>query len=273
MWSCPACAQPLHFNRQQWRCDNQHCFDVAKEGYVNLLLANQKHSALPGDSKLMINARREFLDQEYYLPLAQRIAQLISENVKSQQIDLHDAGCGEGYYLHKVAEFLGQSGIETASTGSDISKTAAAKASKKYTSLNFAVASSFNLPKRDDSVDVLLQVFAPADKGEIGRVLKADGLWLTVTPGPSHLLELKKNLYDTVLMHEQSDQVPEGFALVTKKPLVLQMTLADVKARENLLKMTPFYWAAKASERQSIIDGMGNVTAEFVLTVLQKVRP
>jgi 23S rRNA (guanine745-N1)-methyltransferase len=136
MWSCPTCANPLELESKQWHCSNRHSFDVAKEGYVNLLLANQKHSTDPGDNRLMINARRAFLQQDYYLPLALHIAALLAKSVESNSVKpdklrLHDAGCGEGYYLDRVVDSLAHQEIDVAGTGNDISKTAIAKASKK----------------------------------------------------------------------------------------------------------------------------------------------
>ena len=66
---CPLCTQALSREFSSYRCDNNHCFDQAKEGYVNLLPVQHKHSKAPGDNKSMVNARRAFLDKEYYSPL------------------------------------------------------------------------------------------------------------------------------------------------------------------------------------------------------------
>lgn len=275
MWSCPTCAYPLELDSRQWHCINRHSFDVAKEGYVNLLLANQKHSADPGDNRLMINARRAFLQQDYYLPLALHIAELLTKsvdatNAKSEKLRLHDAGCGEGYYLDRVIGSLAHHSIAVAGTGSDISKAAIAKASKKYSTPSFAVASSFNLPLADASLSALQQVFAPVDDGEVFRVLEPNGVWLQVTPGPSHLTELKHSLYDTAMLHKPQAAVPQGFVQLQQDSLMFELALDDTISRENLLMMTPFYWAAKANERPKIIQDMGRVTADFVLRVLQK---
>jgi 23S rRNA (guanine745-N1)-methyltransferase len=243
---------------------------LAKEGYVNLLLANQKHSTDPGDSKLMINARRAFLEQDYYLPLARVVAELLVNNLESRQPSLHDAGCGEGYYLQKIVHYLALHNVQAKATGSDISKAAIAKAAKKYPALNFAVASSFKLPKSDESVDAIIQIFAPSRHVEIARLLKPHGLWLRVTPGASHLLELKQGLYDKAILHEAQSQVPEGFVQLESESLTFKLTLNDVKSRENLLMMTPFYWSAQASERPAILNNMSETTADFCIALLQK---
>ena len=236
-----------------------------------MLPANQKHSADPGDNKLMINARREFLQQDYYLPLAVGIANCFAANLKSSKLRLHDAGCGEGYYLNKVVAGLAQQKLEITGTGSDISKSAIGKAAKKYPRLNFAVASSFNLPMGNESAGAVLQVFAPSSSEEVLRVLEPQGFWLQVTPGPTHLAELKNSLYDNAVLHEPQTKVPAGFACLQQDSITFEFALADSKTRENLLMMTPFYWAAKASERPKIIQNMRQLTADFSLTLWQKI--
>ena len=34
---CPVCKQQLNKENKSYKCDSNHCFDMAKEGYVNLL--------------------------------------------------------------------------------------------------------------------------------------------------------------------------------------------------------------------------------------------
>ena len=75
-YQCPLCQQVLVFNEQSYRCTNNHSFDQAKEGYVNLLPVQHKHSKDPGDNKAMVNARRAFLDLGFYQPLVKAITEL-----------------------------------------------------------------------------------------------------------------------------------------------------------------------------------------------------
>jgi len=63
---CPNCKSALHRSDKVLICENGHSFDVAKEGYVNLLLANRKKSLNPGDNKIMMNAREAFLSIGFY---------------------------------------------------------------------------------------------------------------------------------------------------------------------------------------------------------------
>ena len=111
---CPVCQTALIQSESGFQCGNRHSYDRAREGYINLLLANQKSSKTPGDSAEMLIARRDFLDAGYYQPVAEGIADCINDLlVGEESVDkkstsenktysLLDSGCGEGYYLNQL---------------------------------------------------------------------------------------------------------------------------------------------------------------------------
>ena len=76
LFTCPLCAAPLTREGRSYTCPNGHCYDVAREGYVHLLPANQKHSKSPGDDKGMVAARNQFLSAGYYAPLRDALCAL-----------------------------------------------------------------------------------------------------------------------------------------------------------------------------------------------------
>jgi len=268
MWTCPACHLPLTQDQQQWRCDSNHSYDIAKEGYVNLLLANQKRSKDPGDNKQMVNARRQFLELGCYLPLLDTLVRLIDQYATTESICLYDAGCGEGYYLNHMSQALLAKGRQLQAGGSDIAKVAIQKAAKKYTNLDFAVASSFNLPLRLSSVDCLVQVFAPISSEQVCQVLAEDGIWLQVTPGPKHLQQIKQSIYQTPELHKSVD-LPTGFQLAEQLHLQFEFELGAIEDRENLLKMTPYYWSVEQGKQQDVLANMQQLTADFSIQVLR----
>ena len=45
---CPLCGNPLTRQERAWVCKNRHSFDIARQGYVNLLPVQQKRSLQPG---------------------------------------------------------------------------------------------------------------------------------------------------------------------------------------------------------------------------------
>lgn len=269
-WMCPVCRAPLVLNSQQWQCENKHSYDKAKAGYVNLLLANQKSSQDPGDSKEMINARREFLESGYYFPLLEKLANLIGANCQLGALNIYDAGCGEGYYLGRLHPLLVQSGYKVSLAGHDISRPAIEKAAKKYSNGNFAIASSFEMPVVAGSQDILVQVFAPMKDSEVRRVLKPNGLWLRVSPGLKHLSQIKNAIYETPHDHVVSELVPDGFDVVEKSALKFSFELTQKEERKALLTMTPYYWRASEKEVAAIVDEVACFEAEFSIAVFRK---
>ncbi|WP_068381220.1 putative RNA methyltransferase [Paraglaciecola hydrolytica] len=271
-WLCPVCKLKLNYLVGSWCCDNQHRFDRAKEGYVNLLLAQHKNSKDPGDNKDMVLARRSFLAEDHYLPLAKQVATLLTEVLGQvrEPINVYDAGCGEGYYLAKIKQQLNLAGLSINASASDISKPAIQKAAKKHPDIAYAVASSFNLPVQNTSQDALIQVFAPSSAAEILRILKPQGWWLSVDPAPDHLFALKQQVYDTPQKHQLDNTVPEGFSLVSQTRLSFTMHLTRLEQRQNLLMMTPFYWTISAEKKQLLLDNLNLVNTDFDIKLMQK---
>ena len=62
---CPICGEQLHIRDKSCLCPNRHSFDIARQGYVNLLTVQQKHSLNPGDTREQVLSRRTFLEAGY----------------------------------------------------------------------------------------------------------------------------------------------------------------------------------------------------------------
>ena len=181
MWHCPLCKLPISLHTTPIRCENNHTFDKAKSGYVNLLPVQFKKSKLPGDDKAMVRARREFHQLNAYKPLKDKLVALVekvlnetatNEEASKNAIKVYDAGCGEGSYLDAMVQGLSASGLKVEGVGSDIAKIAVELAAKAYKQAQFVVASSFDLPLSGNSQDVMMQVFAPGSNEEYVRLLK-----------------------------------------------------------------------------------------------------
>ena len=134
---CPICRGDLQCGACPWRCAKGHSFDVAREGYVNLLPAQQKNSRDPGDSEDMIRARREFLDKGGYAPLREAVVETL---MPLKPRSLLDMGCGEGWYTDALRAASGDV------TGVDISKPAIRLAARRYPGVTWLVASGAALP-------------------------------------------------------------------------------------------------------------------------------
>ncbi len=272
LYVCPVCGGPLqlHQSGKSYACQNQHNFDLAKEGYLNLLRVQDKHSKEPGDSKEMMIARRLFLEAGFYEPMAKAVAMMIdASDIKGQGIRLLDLGCGEGYYSRKIACHC-KHNEQIALHGIDIAKFAVAAAAKKQPQAQFVVASSNRLPYTDQYFDFVLRVFAPSDDDELRRVLKSSGYLLTVTPGPRHLWQLKEFIYAEVKEHASESLVPKSFEQLTAQRVSYKIT-PNPQQRMALLQMTPFAWRANESIQQDLISVSElEIETDFMLTLSVK---
>jgi len=269
LYVCPVCggSLQLHPSGKNYACQSQHSFDLAKEGYLNLLPVQHKHSREPGDSKLMMIARREFLEAGFYEPMAKAVAMMIDANKpKDQSMRLLDLGCGEGYYSRKMASYCKHS-EQIALHGIDIAKFAIAAAAKKQPKARFIVASSNRLPCPDQYFDFVVRVFAPSDDDELKRVLKSSGHLLTVTPGPRHLWQLKEFIYAEVKEHAPESPVPQGFERLAAQRISYKIS-PNPQQRMALLQMTPFAWRANEIVQQSLHDVSElEIETDFILTL------
>lgn len=278
MWRCPLCNAPISLSSAPVKCENNHSFDMAKAGYVNLLPVQFKKSKSPGDDKAMVRARREFHALNAYKPLKDKMLQLLgnaidttkSHTKESAALHIYDAGCGEGSYLNTLCEGLSRAGFNAKGAGSDISKIAVELAAKAFKQQEFVVASSFELPLADTSQDIMLQVFAPGSNDEYSRVLNDKGLLLTVNPAPEHLFEIKAMVYDSPRKHKLDDSKRDGFELIENEVLSFTIELASSEQALALIKMTPFYWKLPPGRIDEMVSSLKSVTADFHLQLWQK---
>ncbi|EGT5660169.1 23S rRNA (guanine(745)-N(1))-methyltransferase [Cronobacter dublinensis subsp. dublinensis] len=246
---CPLCHLPLQAQAKSFRCASHHQFDIAKEGYVNLLPVQHKRSRDPGDSSEMMQARRAFLDAGHYAPLRDAAARMLATTLPEHGATLLDIGCGEGYYTHAFAALTAaRSGH---SWGLDVSRSAIRAAAKRYADIAFCVASSHRLPFPDAFFDAVVRIYAPCKAQELARVVKPGAVVLTVTPGPRHLVQLKGLIYDEVRLHAPNQETLPGFTLAGEEALGYEMCLNGEEAT-TLLQMTPFAWRARPEVWQTL---------------------
>ncbi len=250
---CPICQNPLilHPASKGYYCTQKHHFDLAKEGYLNLLPAQYKKSKEPGDSRAMMRARRNFLEAGFYQPMAEAVTHLIDQH-KTTHSPMHilDMGCGEGYYSRQI-EAHSQYKDELDLHGIDIAKNAILAAAKKQANARFIVASNQRLPYTNQYFDLIFRIYAPSEDAEITRLLKDKGLLLTVTPGPRHLWQLKEFIYKKVKEHSTVLPLPKGFTQ-QKSQQIRYIIKPNQEQRMALLQMTPFAWRAHAAVQTKI---------------------
>lgn len=238
---CPICKTGLKFVGNSFVCENNHCFDIAKEGYIHLLPANKMHSKVPGDTKEMVNARRKFLEAGYYSPFSVKLNEIVSRYAQGG-FTVIDAGCGEGYYTGNLKKYLDSLNISNSISGFDISKFAVKAASKKYKSIEFAVASIFDIPVKNETADVVINIFAPIVESEFLRILKKGGKLVIAVPGEYHLWGLKNLVYDEPYINEVKHTKYDGFEFIERIAVEDNVELQDNEQIQNMFSMTPYYW-------------------------------
>lgn len=267
---CPVCSQQLNIKEKSYVCKNRHSFDISSKGYVNLLPANKKHSAAPGDDKLMVVARNNFLSLGYYGHLKETLENLC-DKYSDKAVNILDCGCGEGYYTQGVFEKLTQQGKMVDIKGIDISKDAVAIAAKRLKGGQFAVASSFHLPIADKSINVLINCFSPLCLKEFSRVIKKNGVFLYVVPAPKHLWQLKEALYEKPYENPLKEEQYEGFKLIETVKAEREIFIDNNTDINNLFKMTPYVYRSP-KEAQEVLLKAENLTvnAHFIVYVYKK---
>lgn len=247
---------------------NNHSFDIAKQGYVNLLPANKKHSDNPGDSKEMVLARRELLEAGFYDAFADEMCRIIDELFKdSQKISILDCGCGEGYYDGYLKKLKTNYNLY----GFDISKEAVRLASAKYKDYHYAVGSCFGMPFKSEGFDLAVNIFAPMVEGEMARVLKKGGYMLYAVPGKNHLMGLKKLLYESTYENEVKETEYKGFEFVERISVKKEITL-NGEMGVRLFKMTPYYFKTQLGAEEKILRNNGFTTEiHFDFLVYKKI--
>lgn len=264
-WKCPNCASPLVPMLEQkpyvLRCEHGHSFDVAKQGYVNLLLPQKRGAALPGDSAEMVRARTAFLDGGYYRAFSDGVNALVCDTVAAQNISrpvILDAGCGEGYYTARLHEALSVGGCTPVCAGFDLSRDAVshgakrAKAAGQADTLSFAVASLFEMPVCDSCADMIINLFAPVADAEFARVLKPGGYLLMAVPAEEHLWGMKQVLYETPYKNEVRRDTLEHFTLTEVRRVTDTITVTDPDHIRALFAMTPYYWKTAPADRDRL---------------------
>ena len=261
---CPVCKEELNLDGRTYKCINNHCFDCAKQGYVNLLQSNKSKSKRHGDDKLMIEARTRFLNTNFYKPLCDLMCELLKKYVP-QNASVLDAGCGDCYYTEKIEKALADRNASV--VGVDISKSALIAAAKRSKQINLAVASVFSLPVGDLSCDAVLNVFSPFAPKEYARVLKSGGVLLRVIPLENHLFSLKKAIYDNPLKNPEESTEIDGFTLAESQELKYSIELKSNEQIESLFKMTPYYYKTSRTDQQKV-EKLSTLQTEIEFCVL-----
>lgn len=260
---CPTCQQPLIKRNNQLMCSKNHQFDIAKKGYINLLLNPQKPSNHPGDAIASLEARHRFLNTGAYDFIIKNIYDLIQHY---QPQSLLDMGCGEGYYpawIQRQREDLEISAF-------DISKEAVQAATRYTKKIHWFVANATTIPILSKSQDMVLSMFSFYLEEEVTRVLNDEGIFILVQAGPSHLIEMKQMMYQTVFEKTWEAPVLKTLSYIETISIKQTTTLNDTSFID-LAMMTPHYYRMPKERRDQLLKtSHPTITMDVKLSVYKK---
>ena len=260
MLICPVCGKRLEFDLHTAHCENEHAFDIAKEGYINLLRST-KSGDLIGDDKVSARCRRDFLNKGYYASLKIGLCDIF----KDRQGSVLDICCGEGYYSSALAE-----NRNLKVYGFDISKEMVRLASKRCKSC-FFVANMASIPIQEGSIDYAIHLFAPFQEASFAKVLRSGGRLITVIPGKKHLYGLKQAIYDTPYENDEQLPVTETLKLVSIHRISDKIRLSSQEDIQAVFRMTPYYFHTSVKDKEKLLqyDEL-ETTVEFILAEYEK---
>ena len=235
-FACPICQENLTLVESSLKCNNRHSFDLAKFGYVNL--APQIKQSANYDKENFQN-RQQILEAGFYRAILEAVSDLLANSETSTTI--LDIGCGEGFYSRKLQE----NHPEKTFYAFDISKDSVQIAAKSEPNwaVNWFVGDLARLPIKDGSMDILLDIFSPANYGEFRRVLSKDGILIKVIPTENHLKEIRQKVQDQLTNKDYSNQdiknhFQEHFTILSSQTASLTKTITTEQL-QSLLSMTP----------------------------------
>lgn len=255
--SCPVCKSDLLQQGKNLRCENNHSFDAARQGYWNLLLAHKKRSKDPGDNADMVTARRSFLDKGFYAPLSDKINELALEALSDNPSpNILDMGCGEGYYTARLYDALNQQGLSPDLTGLDISKHAVKAACQRNKAITWLVASGVDIPVPGNSLDLQMVLFSRLMPEAFAKPMKPGSILLVAWPDEEHLIELRKLIYQEIKpsQFDPSKTLSGPFELKQTTKVSYRFELESSNDINTLLGMTPHSQRLSAEAKQLICD-------------------
>ena len=254
---CPVCTAPLELTGRTFGCEHRHCFDVARQGHLNLLLrAAPRNADTPG----MLAARYRFLSAGWYEPLTRRVVATLAGADR-----VLEAGAGTGHYIGAFLDAApGATGLAV-----DVSPAACRRAAGRSPRLGAVVADVWGrLPVATEHLDAVLCVFAPRNPAEFARVLTPGGRLVVVTPGRDHLVELRESLGLLGLDPEKLERLDSsmtGFDLVDRQELTHPLSLS-VEATVDLVAMGPNAFHSHTAPTAT------RTTAAFTVSTFQRRR-
>ncbi len=257
---CPKCKKKLKLDNHFLICENKHTYDISKKGTVMLVSNNHVKESKIYNYDLFFY-RRLFTQKLFYKKLYEKIGNIVNDFFKGD-ITILDLGCGEGTHTVNILNLLK---CKYFYYGFDYSKVAIDMASDYNGDCRFYFVSDVNdIPIKDNSTNLILDILSPYNKGEVNRLLKDNGLFIKVSPGENYLKELREvlgiSLYDKEADVEEN--LNKNFNNV-KKERILQTYKINEEEFNYLLNMTPI-------ENKCVKMIPDKVTIDLIIYIVKK---
>ncbi len=259
--SCPICNEILKEYDHSLICNNNHLFNISKKGTTVLLNTSNYKDSKIYNHNLFYN-RRKFIEQLFYNKMYNKIETIINEYFsKNRIINVLDLGCGEGSHTLTILKNINK---KYKYYGFDYSKNAIDMASD-YNDANrfYFVADVNNIPAKDNSIDLIIDILSPYNEKEIKRVLKKNGLFIKVSPNKNYLKELRESL--NIETYEKEKEIENNFRKHFKsadKTIIRDTLPIDKNDFEYLLNMTPIH-------NKKVVEAPKNITIDLVLYIVK----
>ena len=291
LFKCPVCNEAMFMDNYSLTCNSGHNFDLARKGYLNLLLSGNP----PVYSRELFEARHEVCKAGFYTPLIEEMAKIIVDYRKAidqEKECILDAGCGEGSHIYSLSQILKGEQDYTyfeeklkytcfkeeqncTYIGVDISRDSINIAARNDADIIWCVADLARLPFQDRRFDVVLNILSPASYSEFERILKDQGIVIKVVPGSSYLKELREMLYRVEKHTEYSNsRVIEYFKDKLNLEDIRNIRYAFRFSKEllpYLIKMTPLSWGVNSKSLADIYwQDISSITVDLTLLIGSK---
>jgi 23S rRNA (guanine745-N1)-methyltransferase len=276
MFKCPICGNRMHLNDfKSLICLNNHCFDISRRGYVNLI---SKYVKSQYDKKLF-ESRHVICRGPFFNPILELISDLIiseTDRASSDSTKILDAGCGEGSHLTQVIDRLSsKSSAHFLGVGIDISKEGIQIASRDYPYNIWCVADLAKIPFIDRQFNVVLNILTPANYAEFSRIIVDEGLLVKVIPGSKYLKELRSLFYGKTDKQTYSNEkvvkhFSNNFNITGMERIEYEVAL-NKEMLEHLINMTPLSWRVSQEEIQKVLNmRINSITVDMTIILGKK---
>jgi 23S rRNA (guanine745-N1)-methyltransferase len=273
IFQCPICSQAMTIiDLKSLVCSQGHTFDIAKQGYLNLLT----HPLNTHYDKELFDSRRIIAESGFFDPLNEVINELIQNHIRPtnrETLKLLDTGCGEGSNLaHIVQRSKTQFPVDVLGTGIDIAKEGIMAAAKTYANMIWCVADLARSPFQEHTFDCILNILSPANYGEFNRLLTENGLIIKVFPQNQYLKELREVFYEEEEKQLYSNEKTlarfrDSFQIIDQASLHYDFPLSD-SLIPHLIRMTPLSWSTSENRIETLLkSNLSQITVAFDILV------